>query len=82
MSAKKSDIACFVEVPARQLQDHLRCVFELGPLISRSSSGRMMACLYLEFALTKCSVRPLNIFGYGSSITSEVRIAGNIGPLD
>src|SRR5450755_1096552 len=27
VSAKKSDIACFVDVPARQLQDHLRCVF-------------------------------------------------------
>jgi hypothetical protein len=27
MSAKKSDIACFVEVPARLLQDDLRCVF-------------------------------------------------------
>jgi len=27
MSAKKSDIACFIEVPARQLQHHLRCVF-------------------------------------------------------
>src|ERR1700730_12912808 len=27
MSTKKSDIACFVEVPARQLQDYLRCVF-------------------------------------------------------
>ena len=27
MSAQKSDIACFVEVPACQLQDHLGCVF-------------------------------------------------------
>jgi hypothetical protein len=26
-SAKKSDTACFVEIPARRLQDHLRCVF-------------------------------------------------------
>src|ERR1700691_2460881 len=26
MSAKKSDIACLVEVPARQLQENLRCV--------------------------------------------------------
>jgi hypothetical protein len=27
MSANKSDIGCFVEIPARQLQDHLRRVF-------------------------------------------------------
>jgi hypothetical protein len=30
MSMKKGDIACFVEVPARQLQGHLRCVFLVG----------------------------------------------------
>ena len=30
MSAKKGEIACFVKVPARQLQDHPRCVFLAG----------------------------------------------------
>jgi hypothetical protein len=30
MSAKKSEITRFVEVPARQLQDRLRRVFLLG----------------------------------------------------
>ena len=40
MSAKKSDIACFVEVPARQLQDHLRCVF----LASVSLGGGATIC--------------------------------------
>jgi len=34
-----------------------------------------MARPYCEFGLSKCSVRPLNIFGCGSSITPEVRIA-------